>query len=112
MSYPMPFGKYKNWPIDRLPRDYVGWLFRNVELDDATATAFEKVYKRKFKRRNPWADPSPGPKPSSSTTAVGPTLQSMRRKFASKYHPDRPGGSREIMRAVNVIFDELGEVLR
>jgi exodeoxyribonuclease X len=29
----MPFGKHRGMPLDELPRDYVGWLLRQDDVD-------------------------------------------------------------------------------
>jgi exodeoxyribonuclease X len=29
----MPFGKHRGWPVSELPKDYVGWLLRQPDLD-------------------------------------------------------------------------------
>lgn len=36
----MPFGKYKGWAIERVPRDYVNWLARQPDTDPYLMRAF------------------------------------------------------------------------
>jgi hypothetical protein len=93
----MPFGKYRGVPVDRLPLDYAEWLVANVELRDPLR---RYVYDRLTRR-----DRSGG----ATATHPGINFGALRRKFASKYHPDRPCGSTVAMTVVNDIFDELDQ---
>lgn len=94
ISTRMPFGKFRGRPVNDLPVDYVAWVRENIELREPLKTAIETRYRE-------------------LTQVVIPRgavdLNALRRRFAAKYHPDRPKGSRDAMSAVNDVFDCLRE---
>ena len=85
----MPFGKYKGQTVDELPPDYCRWLLGNIDLREPLRSAIEQQVS------------------GTSVVAIWPNLNAMRRRFAAKYHPDRPSGSQVAMTVVNEIFDSL-----
>ena len=118
----MLFGKYKDKEIAEIPLEYLHWLANNVELKGALKwsickhlkmnvddleqlqndynTAFEenKVLKEEISKLQ-----KPSSKPSKTTKN---NFDSLYRKLAMKYHPDR-GGDEIAMKVVNEIFDEI-----
>jgi hypothetical protein len=100
----MPFGKFKDHPLIDLKPSYVRWL-RTIPLYDDLATALERCHGGKFLRRDEEQEPTPEP-----TLNIGVDFRSMRRKFATKYHPDH-GGSVVIMQVVNDVFDTIEQAV-
>ncbi len=39
----MPFGKYKDRPLSKVPRDYLIWVLRNIGIDAEIRKAGEMV---------------------------------------------------------------------
>ena len=100
----MPFGKYRGYPIRRLPNDYLRWLILNVELREPLKTAIYSECKRRV------SPPPPPPAPSPPITGItADKLRELRRRLSLRFHPDH-GGSTAEMRVVNVVFDELEAV--
>jgi hypothetical protein len=94
----MPFGKYRGYPVDSLPLDYARWLIANIEL--------REPLRRHVLERVMQSDDQPR---GATATTPGVNFGALRRKFAAKYHPDRPAGSTVAMTVVNDVFDQLDE---
>ncbi|KAA5540279.1 hypothetical protein FYK55_21880 [Roseiconus nitratireducens] len=91
----MPFGQYKGKPFDEVPDDYIQWLFKNVDLRPPLSIY---VLRRLSQQRSPETE---------IHRRHQPDLRALRRRFSAKYHPDRKGGCRNAMTAVNELIDEL-----
>lgn len=118
----MLFGKYKDKEIADIPLEYLHWLANNVELKGAlkwsvckhlkmnvddleqlrtdynAAIEENKVLKEEVAKLQ-----KPSGKPAK---AAKNNFDSLYRKLAMKYHPDR-GGDEIAMKVVNEIFDEI-----
>ena len=83
----MIFGKYKGVPINEIPEGYLEWLIDNVNLYEPLLSA---VYEALIAK-----------------TADRHDIKTVYRRMAFKYHPDRVGGSTEIMQAINEFYEEI-----
>lgn len=98
-AYQMPFGKYKGCRLVDVPEDYLRWLVANVALRNP-------LRRYVLDRLRVGNDRPRG----STATTPGINFDALRRKFATKYHPDVAGGSKVAMAVVNDIFDHLGQL--
>lgn len=89
----MPFGKFKGWPVDEIPEDYLNWLVENVDLREPLASA---VYEA-LDQQN-WCQMAPAPD----------NVKSIYRRLSLKWHPDK-GGSTEAQQALNEFYQALTE---
>lgn len=103
-----PFGKYKGRRLGDLPPDYVEWVRKSVPLFPRLCDQMEQVWGGSFRCKLEPDSRQERPAESSQLSAID--FKSLRRRFAARFHPDRPGGSLDAMQAVNVIFDELETV--
>jgi len=95
----MPFGKYRYWDVEDIPRDYLEWLYENVDLRDRLRRAVEDVL---FWRGGTFTPAPPPPDPDEGV------VKAVYRELARKWHPDR-GGSNEAMAALNEFYHLLKE---
>jgi hypothetical protein len=117
----MPFGKYRNKRIGKVPTEYLVWLRDSYSgLTDEVRHAVEQELRVRE------AEEAPAPEAVPATTkggepvavrTVSPTGQAlagnvrmMFRNLALKYHPDR-GGSEMAMRALNELHDQVQELI-
>jgi len=103
----IPFGKYKNYPIEHLPDEYLRWLyFQDFLKPDIEQAVKMEVYDRwpgKFELRlsSCLAKTSDG-KQAELKRAVSAVY----RELAMKFHPDH-GGNVEAMKAINLFKEKL-----
>jgi hypothetical protein len=94
--YPMPFGKWRGTPLLHVPHDYLEWLVGHVELrPPLRGYVLERLHELR------------GTDDQASTAEID--FESLRRRFALKYHPDR-GGSTAAMAAINDVFDAINNL--
>ncbi|TWT70013.1 putative quorum-sensing-regulated virulence factor [Crateriforma conspicua] len=102
-SETMPWGQHKGRPIGQLPIGYCVWLVESCNLRPQLRDAVEWRIRQWTRRHCGLSEPQF----STVELRLPFDASKLRRKFAAKYHPDRPGGSRDAMRAVNDVMDEL-----
>jgi hypothetical protein len=116
----MPFGKYKNKRLSKLPTDYLVWCRDKCDnLTDELRKAVEEELAGRDdapEQDGPPSDEAPAeeagklPKVSPLGQSLGGEVRMLFRNLALKYHPDR-GGSHEAMRALNEFHDQLQQLL-
>ena len=116
----MPFGKYKNKRLSKIPTDYLEWCRDKCDtLTDELRRAVEEELSARESMAAEEADPAAGKAAEPAVRAprmspLGQTLagevRMMFRNLALKYHPDR-GGSPEAMRALNEFHETLQDLL-
>ena len=97
----MPFGKHKGRELEELPDGYLLWLAENVELREPLLSGVWT----EFKERGLTTDQRP--------TAGGldaDKVKAVYQELSLKWHPDRPGGTKEAMQALNEFRDRLREM--
>lgn len=96
----MPFGKYRDQPIDQIPTGYLRWLL-TIDLwpDLQSAVEEELELRREGFERGPRQAPTP---------AID--VASWYRQLSMRFHPDR-GGSKEAMQAVHAAKELLERML-
>jgi hypothetical protein len=87
----MPFGKHRGVEVEKLPENYVKWLWTNIDLREPLLSEVERVI---------YGLPKASPAPSSEH------IKEVYHDMAMKWHPDR-GGSVEAMQAVNDFYERL-----
>src|SRR5262245_54840676 len=96
----MPFGKFKGWPLNRLPDHYLEWLLdvadiKSERLMDALVAESER-------RNNPGRHQEEGPQPTGKRITpaqkemCGRVIEAGYRAQAKQCHPDL-GGKHEDM---------------
>jgi len=97
----MPFGKYRDQPIDEVPTGYLRWLLSIDLWPDLRYAVEEELELRRegFER---------GPK---QTPAPVVDVAGWYRQLSLRFHPDR-GGSKEAMQAINVARELLEKMIR
>jgi hypothetical protein len=105
MAILMPFGKFRNRPLDEIPTDYLWWLLDEVDLRPRLKKAIQSEVDR---RERP--DPPPSPAAGPDLQKLKNLIQSWHRRTVMKHHPDR-GGNLEVMKAFNAAFDDLKALL-
>ena len=92
----MLFGKWRGYPLDQVPDDYLRWL-SGLGLREPMASAVRKEIER---RGGTFDNVNSLPRPA--------LIESARRVMAKRFHPD-VGGSTAAMQAVNATCDWLQE---
>jgi hypothetical protein len=115
----MPFGKYKNKRLSKVPTDYLEWCRDKCDVltDDVRRAVEEELAARKEMAAEEAAPAVGSQEPAVRAPRVSPLGQSlagevrmMFRNLALKYHPDR-GGSHEAMKALNEFHETIQELL-
>jgi hypothetical protein len=122
----MPFGKYRDEPIDEIPTTYLHWVLANIaDLEADLHNAIKREVQdrayghhrepRRDARREAYREPASNPRPQQNPERVQSRIvdavQRCRRKLAAVLHPDR-GGSTELMQTTNGVFDDLADEVR
>lgn len=82
----MPFGKHRGTEIGEIPHDYLAWLLDNCDLSPTLERAIANVL---------------FPPEQSVVIPPGFDLNRWYRQLSLEFHPDRPNGTHEGMKAVN-----------
>jgi len=94
----MKFGKYRGNEISEIPDSYLQWLSANVELREPLASyVWEELQER-------------GLEVDQRPTTGGldhDRVKSAYRELSLQFHPDRPGGTKEAMQAINLFYEKL-----
>jgi hypothetical protein len=98
----MPFGKYKNQPLNTIPEGYLVWLIEEVNLKPRLRS---QVHEELLRRQGGYSTPEPAPKEPNGS-GVREVVAGWFRKLALKHHPDR-GGSDLAMQVLNDAHEEL-----
>jgi len=117
----MPFGKYKNKRLSKIPTDYLEWCRDKCDTltDDVRRAVEEELAAREAMDKPEEAEPAAGkgqepavrpPRMSPLGQTLAGEVRMMFRNLALKYHPDR-GGSPEAMRALNEFHETLQDLL-
>jgi len=102
----MRFGKYKGFPVEYLPTDYLFWLWREVDLREPLLSAVQCEIQDRADRIN--QDEEFSSCTAESEMDLG-RIKQIYRKLAIKYHPDK-GGTTEAMQAINEFYEELKQI--
>jgi hypothetical protein len=96
----MPFGKYKNRPLEEIPAGYLVWVLDNCA--DIKPTLREAIRLRLGLNSRPAREPAAPDWPQ--------LISGWYRRLCRDYHPDR-GGSTEAMGVINEAYDRLRDLL-
>ena len=91
----MPFGKFRGFSIQDIPRDYLSWLWENVDLYGRLKDEVSKFILSES--HLPELD---------YLVSDSNRLKRVYREMAFKWHPDR-GGTVEAMQAINEFYENL-----
>jgi hypothetical protein len=92
----MPFGKFRGTYVYALPSTYLLWLQENIELREPLKTFVVNEIEAR------------GLIPArSSGTLDTSKVKSIYRELSLQFHPDRPGGTKEAMQAINLFYERL-----
>lgn len=89
----MPFGKYQGYEVSEMPMDYIKRLWRNVDLREPL---YSEIYS--LIRNDHYIYPAAPDQDRIRVTY---------RELAMEYHPDRIGGSGDIMKGINIFYERL-----
>ena len=98
----MPFGKYKNYFLSELPDTYLEWLRFDIDLREPLRTAIHREYYERFEA----ADRSHREEKALSTIDSA-EIKKIYWKLARTYHPDMIGGNGDIMKGINLFYEEI-----
>jgi hypothetical protein len=98
----MPFGKYKNYFLSDLPDDYLEWLRFDIDLREPLRTAIFQEYNTRFEM----ADREHQEEKTLSIIDSS-TIKKIYWKLAQQYHPDRIGGNGDVMKGINLFYEEI-----
>ena len=93
----MSFGKYKGWPLDQVPKEYLFWALDNCK----TLSPFLRQ-----EIENTLRDEGTDMQPAAQLHGI---LRQWHREMVMKFHPDR-GGNVEAMKAINIGVERLREL--
>jgi hypothetical protein len=102
----MPWGKYRGWPIAKVPTPYLVWVLEETNLDPSfRPTVREEVAWRLGLHRS-LSPPPPAPMlpPGELAPAFRAMIETGYRQLALAHHPDR-GGNAEAMKTLNNVRD-------
>lgn len=93
----MPFGKYRGVELRELPDDYLQWLYSEFDLKGRLKSAVYQEYKIRSSRITF----------DELNTLDGGKIKKIYYRLAMQYHPDKCGGNGDIMKGINLFYDEL-----
>ncbi|MBA4389979.1 MAG: hypothetical protein C0399_03475 [Syntrophus sp. (in: bacteria)] len=86
----MSFGKYKGKPVETLPENYIRWLMSNIDLREPLLSEIRGIL--------------------HEGTGMAPTTDKIKgiyRQLAMQYHPDRISGNGDVMKGINIFYEQL-----
>ena len=91
----MPFGKFKSYDLTEIPDDYLQWLRFEIELREPLKSAVcREVEARENGSR-------------AITTLNADDIKRIYWTLARQYHPDKIGGTGEIMTGINIFYEAI-----
>jgi hypothetical protein len=89
----MPFGKFKSYEVNELPREYLTWLFANIDLREPLLSAVEEALDRD-------TEPPARKKdvPDDVRSVAHTLIAAGYRSLAQRYHPDHGGTHTDMLR--------------
>lgn len=104
----MPFGKFRGFPVEELPDNYLVWVRDNVELREPLRTAIEREWAARFDESedNDSALAQTADLDARERELLRELITAGYRMLALKLHPDM-GGSVEDMRVLNALVEKL-----
>jgi len=99
----MPFGKWKGKSIDSIPADYLEWVLDNTEIEERNPRLYQAILEE-------LGIESPGGK--STIKPADDVVGKWYKKLATRFHPDKEGGSHEAMVAINEARDLLISMMK
>lgn len=101
----VPFGKFKGWEVEKVPRDYLTWLWETCDLREPLRSAVEDALSNGGEEGAlARSDLPPELKP-----VVRELVSAGYRSLAQRYHPDR-GGRHEDMTRLNQAAEWLRKI--
>ena len=97
----MPFGKYRDQPIQEIPTKYLRWLL-SIDLWPDLRYAVDQ----ELELRREGFERGPKQAPASKVDVAG-----WYRQLSMRFHPDR-GGSKQAMQAINAAKELLEQMIR
>ncbi|MGB5217572.1 MAG: DUF3820 family protein [Smithella sp.] len=98
----MPFGKYKNWDLSELQDDYLEWLRFDIDLREPLRTAVYREYNTRFET----AERAHREEKALSIIDAA-AIKKIYRNLSQQYHPDRIGGNGDVMKGINIFYEEI-----
>jgi Putative quorum-sensing-regulated virulence factor len=102
----MPFGRYRGWPLDELPDDYLGWLFGLDDLREPLRSAVEGEWQARFGFAAALV-----PLPREAVPVADELVTAGYRALTRQHHPDA-GGDHRTMTLVNAAAEWLRRQVR
>lgn len=93
------FGKYKGWHLDEVPLAYLAWLFESL----AGKPEIHEAARAEIRRRVSGYEWEPEPVDLDRVKRIYRTL-------AMEYHPDKIGGNGDVMKGINIFYDEIKQI--
>lgn len=93
----MPFGKYEGIPVDRLPIDYLKWLYTTNLYGELKNEVFEILHRGR------------SPTTSCITTNLV-KIHEIYKQLAKKWHPDH-GGNNYAMAAITDFYQAVKKTM-
>jgi len=97
----MPFGKFKGYDLADLPDNYLDWLWFEIELREPLKSAIHREY---LTRENGFSVTK------TSGTLDADKVKKIYRSLARQYHPDIIGGTGDIMKGINLFYEEIKQI--
>jgi len=97
----MLFGKFKGCDLAELPDDYLEWLHFEIELREPLKSAIHREY---MARENGFSVTE------TTGTLSADKVKKIYRTLARQYHPDKIGGTGEIMTGINIFYEAIKQI--
>ncbi|OPZ66673.1 MAG: DnaJ domain protein [Candidatus Aerophobetes bacterium ADurb.Bin490] len=98
----MPFGKYKNCFLSELPDAYLEWLRFDIDLREPLRTAIFREYYERFETAE-----RAHREEKALSIIDSAAIKRIYRTLAQQYHPDRIGGNGDVMKGINLFYEEI-----
>lgn len=103
----MPFGRYRGWPLDELPDDYLGWLFSLDDLREPLRSAVD----HEWHSRVDAPSTALATLPAEAVPIADELVTAGYRALTRRHHPDA-GGNHRTMVLVNTAATWLRDAVR